>query len=76
MEDFDGETHKLVKTNLIPAKRLRSYTGRANHIANLLPAWRPFLDYLWTAVSSVSTPYGTIRQVRRSRAGFAKPEVD
>ena len=30
-------------------KALRSYAGSANHVANLLFVWRPFLDALWAA---------------------------
>ena len=37
--------------NFLGIRKLRSYTCRANHIANLLFSWRPFLDALWAACS-------------------------
>ena len=51
MQDLYQDTVKLLKRNFISIRTLRSYTGRANHVANLLFGWRPFLDSLWAAVS-------------------------
>ena len=45
-------TKGLMKKNFIKLKDLRSYTGRATHVSNVLFSWRPFLDPLWAAVSS------------------------
>ena len=51
LDDLLKDTEHFLKKNIIGIRLLRSYTGRANHIANLLFGWRPFLDTLWAAVS-------------------------
>jgi hypothetical protein len=50
MTDFRATTDAIQKQNVISIKDLRSYAGRANHIANLIWAWRPFLETLWAAI--------------------------
>ena len=37
--------------NLISLEELRSLAGKANHVATLIYAWRPFLDQIWAAIS-------------------------
>ena len=44
-------TVDFMATNLIGAKALREYTGKANFIATIIPIWRPFLNALWAALS-------------------------
>ena len=52
MDERRELTTSLLKHNFIKLKELRSYTGKANHVANLLFSWRPFLDSLWAASGS------------------------
>ena len=50
MKDFVEATTATGANNIIGKKALQSYAGRANHISNLLKAWRPFLDSFWAAL--------------------------
>ena len=46
MNDFTREVATLLKTRRIFLNDLTSFTGRTNHIACLLYAWRPFISDL------------------------------
>ena len=52
MTDLADETEQLLRQHTVTFKRLRSYTGRVNHVCNLMLAWRPFTDQLWAALNS------------------------
>ena len=41
--------------NQVEIQALRSYAGKANHVATLVHTWRPFLDQLWTAISGTKS---------------------
>ena len=63
MKDFSDVTAKLGSKNIISKRALQSYAGKANHISNLLKAWRPFLDCFWAALYNKKTsnaPYGMV----------------
>ena len=66
MKELYEDTVKLLKRNFIAIRALRSYTGRANHVANLLFGWRPFLDSLWAAVG------GDVQRFRVDKKKFNK----
>ena len=51
MNELAEDTQNMTKKNLLGMKALRSYTGRCNHVANILYGWRPFMDTLWAAVA-------------------------
>ena len=57
MTEFLDLTTQLINKSTISVKQktLTSYTGKANHVANLIFAWRPFLDALWAAVAKSAT---------------------
>ena len=46
MKDFDRDVHRLLWQRRIQLGVLQSFTGRTNHVANLLYAWRPFISEL------------------------------
>ena len=66
MSELYQDKVKLLKRNFIAIRALRSYTGRANHVANLLFGWRPSLDSLWAAVS------GDVQRFKVDRHKFNK----
>ena len=75
MQELLSDTQELSRKNVVGKRALRSYTGRCNHIANLLFAWRPFMDTLWAAVTQGEkeqkrswAPKGMLwtRQIRQS----------
>ena len=49
LKDLATATKEILSKNVIGRRKLRKYTGSANHVSNLLFAWRPFLDSLWAA---------------------------
>ena len=51
MKDLLTDARAIMKKNMVSKKVLTKFTGKCNHVANLVYAWRPFLDQLWTAVS-------------------------
>ena len=79
MEDMAATTGELLEHNYISLKTLRSYTGRANHIANLLFSWRPFLDALWAACSggggNPGDTYSNGKPNKRKRARALKGTI-
>ena len=54
MDNLRQTTEDILKRNVVGHRKLKSYTGCANHVANLLFAWRPFLDTLWAASAGTS----------------------
>ena len=51
--------------NVVSFKEVRSFAGRANHVANLVTPWRPFLQQVWAALSSQDdSPPGCIFRSR------------
>ena len=50
MRELGTLTRDIGAKNVMSKKTLQSFAGKANHIANLLRAWRPFLDSLWAAL--------------------------
>ena len=54
-EEFMAELTTLIqdtlKRNKISLAELRSLAGKANHVATLIIAWRPFLDQIWAAIA-------------------------
>ena len=42
MVDLAAEATQLLGKDMISRKSLRSFTGKCNHVANLLYGWRPF----------------------------------
>ena len=52
MADLATATEQLLRQHTITFKRLRSYTGRVNHVCNLMWAWRPFTAQFWAALNS------------------------
>ena len=52
MTDFRSLTLDIMKNRYVSLDALRSYAGKANHIAALIMSWRPFLDQIWAALSS------------------------
>ena len=69
MLNLKMKTNEFQKTNLIKTKELRTYTGRANHVANLLFAWKPFLDTLWAATAGSACSLKN-RRTSRARTGM------
>ena len=51
MKGFDRDVHRLLRQRRIQLGVLQSFTGRTNHVANLLYAWRPFISELWGAIA-------------------------
>jgi len=50
LDDLGSQVDELLKSNTCSKKALRSFAGRANHVATLLWPWRPFLQHLWAAL--------------------------
>ena len=50
MKDYATEVDELLTMRRIYLNELQSFTGRTNHIACLLYAWRPFISELWGAI--------------------------
>ena len=45
--------------NVLPIREVRSYVGKAMHIASVIFLWRPFLSEVWPALSADSSHGGT-----------------
>ena len=65
MDSLRQTTDDILKKNVIGHRKLKSYTGCANHVANLLFAWRPFLDTLWAASAGATSQQGPNTKKRR-----------
>ena len=52
MQEFVQLTVDLLAKPHITLDALRSYAGKANHVAAFIYYWRPFLDQTWTKVAS------------------------
>ena len=50
MKYYRKEVAALLKLRRIFVNELTSFTGRTNHVACLLYAWRPFISDLWGAI--------------------------
>ena len=55
LEELLATTEKLLKHNQVGKRELRSYTGRANHVANMVWVLKPFLEELWAAVEATAS---------------------
>jgi hypothetical protein len=44
-------TFELRSSNVVGIKSIRSYVGKAQHIASLIHTWRPFLSNIWGAIA-------------------------
>ena len=51
MNDFARDVRRLLNRRRLQLQVLQSFTGRTNHVANLLYAWRPFISELWGAIT-------------------------
>jgi len=54
-QDILDEVREMIDTfrakNVISLKDLRSFAGKCNHIAGVVPMWRPFLREIWAAIA-------------------------
>ena len=50
LEELGKQTEDLLSSNVCAIKAVMSYAGRSNHVASLLWAWRPFLQFIWAAL--------------------------
>ena len=50
MEDLLSITERIKTMNIVPRKTLQSYAGKCSHVANLLFAWKPYLEPFWAAL--------------------------
>ena len=50
MEDLLNITERIKAMNIVPRKMLQSYAGKCSHVANLLFAWKPYLEPFWAAL--------------------------
>ena len=68
MNDYRKEVATLLKLRRIFVNELTSFTGRTNHVACLLYAWRPFISDLWvrsTIVAGRALVFGLSKYLRR-----------
>ena len=49
--ELRSQIANVVKSNVISKKDLQRLSGRANHVAGMIPVWRPFLQELWGALA-------------------------
>ena len=49
--ELRSQIASAVKCNVISRKDLQRLAGRANHVAGMIPVWRPFLQELWGALA-------------------------
>ena len=71
MADLEKLTVDVLKCPRITLDELRSYAGKANHVATLVYYWRPFLDQVWAAPLRVKA----IERASRIRMGKASEIV-
>ena len=50
MTEFRNSVSELLRIPKVSLGELQSFAGRADHIANLLIAWRPLISELWGAI--------------------------
>ena len=66
MKDFGALVDELLRQRRVSLGEIRSFAGKANHICNLLYAWRPFISELWAAIysrSAISSGRVWIKQI-------------
>jgi hypothetical protein len=51
LEDLQRQVKRALKTNLLSNREVQSLAGRANHVATLIPFWRPLLQSFWKSLS-------------------------
>ena len=51
LRELRSQIASAVKCNVISRKDLQRLAGRANHVAGMIPVWRPFLQELWKALA-------------------------
>ena len=49
--ELRSQIASAVKCNVITRKDLQRLAGWANHVAGMIPVWRPFLQELWGALA-------------------------
>eukprot|EP00973_Karenia_brevis_P073298 10183746-Karenia_brevis.AAC.1 len=54
VQELLGLTESYMNTNVIFTKLLRSYAGKVNSFASVVPYLRPFLATIWAALCSSS----------------------
>ena len=52
MDNLLELTREINSLNIIPRKTMQTVAGKCSHVANMLFAWRPFLDPLWASLLS------------------------
>jgi len=50
LAELEQQIGQLMSSNVCSIKDVSSATGRASHVASLVWAWRPFLQFLWAAL--------------------------
>ena len=64
MKELHDLTVELLAKPKLTLDALRSYAGKANHVAALIYQWRPFLDQIWAALSinkvGTTAPVGNV----------------
>ena len=68
LTDLLEDTVNILSSDVVGLRELRSYTGRANHVSDLLFGWKPFLGALWAALTQEpATAVGKRRFNRRGK---------
>ena len=49
--ELRSQIARALTGNVISKKELQRLVGRANHVAGIVPVWRPFLQQLWGALA-------------------------
>jgi hypothetical protein len=48
--------NKYIDGSVISVKELRSFAGKADHIASIILTWKPFVSEIWGALKIIGTP--------------------
>ena len=52
MQEIEELNGKHLSSNVVKVRELRTFTGKANYVAGMIDAWRPFLADLYGVISS------------------------
>ena len=55
LQELIAIINRMLSRNVVPEKELRSFAGKAMNVATLIVVWRPFLAFIWAALSSSAT---------------------
>ena len=55
LEELEQLIKQALSSNVVAVKAMRTFVGKAQNVAGIIHAWRPFLSNIWGAVSETNS---------------------